>query len=215
MVDWVGNKKSLFSQLGATNHSDYQRAEHDYYATDPNAIDALFEQTDFFSGVKMVLEPACGGGHLAERMKKHGLYVVATDLYDYGYGDAVGMDFLEATIPGIVGADAIVTNPPYKYALEFCEKCVELMVPKFAMFLKLTFLESKKRRRFFEKHPPKYVAVFSERITVARNGDPEAFKKSSAACYAWFIWEKGFLGKPEILWLNKKGEKRKNEKSNL
>lgn len=28
-------------------------------------------------------------------------------------------------------------------------------------------------------------------------------KKSSAACYAWFIWEKGYAGKPEIVWINK------------
>lgn len=71
------------------------------------------------------------------------------------------------------------------------------------MFLKLTFLEGVGRQELFQKHPPRTVAVFTRRIQVARNGDPEMFKKSSAACYAWFIWEKGYTGKPEIVWINK------------
>ena len=97
----------------------------------------------------------------------------------------------------------IITNPPYKYALEFCEKAIDLVDTgyKVAMFLKLTFLEGQRRRKFFDKFPPKYVLVFSKRIQVARNGDEEMFKKSSAACYAWFIWEKGYTGKPTIEWI--------------
>ena len=31
--DWVGNKKSTFVTLGASNHSMRPRQEHDYYAT--------------------------------------------------------------------------------------------------------------------------------------------------------------------------------------
>jgi len=38
-------------------------------------------------------------------------------------------------------------------------------------------------------------------VQVAINGDPEMFAKSSAACYAWFIWEKDFKGAPEVKWL--------------
>ncbi len=32
--DWVGNKKSTFVTLGASNHAERPRQEHDYYATD-------------------------------------------------------------------------------------------------------------------------------------------------------------------------------------
>ena len=91
-----------------------------------------------------------------------------------------------------MAAPTIVTNPPYKYALEFVEHCIKLNAEVVAMFLKLTFLEGQKRQKFFEKYPPKTVAVFSKRVQVAINGDPEMFAKSSAACYAWFIWEKDF-----------------------
>lgn len=180
--DWVGNSKATFATLGASNHSNSDRQEHDYYATDPVAIKML-AQTDFFAGVKSVWEPACGGGHLAKAMEDLGLEVLATDLYNQGYGEP-GHDFLKATENH---CDAIVTNPPYKYALEFAQKMVDLGVDKFAVFLKLTFLEGQKRLEFFQEHPPRTVAVCTNRIQCAKNGAPEEFAKSSAACYAWFI----------------------------
>ena len=193
--DWIGNKKSTFVTLGASNHSTAPRQENDYYATDPKAINALnailpLENLE-------VWEPACGGGHLSMRMINLGASVVSTDLYDRGYGTA-GIDFFKTTN---LAAPVIVTNPPYKYAYEFVEHSMVLGADKVAMFLKLTFLEGQKRRRLFDKYPPKTVAVFSKRIQVAINGDPEMFTKSSAACYAWFIWEKGYSGKPEVVWL--------------
>lgn len=197
--DWTGNRKSTYATLGASNHANNERQIHDYYATDPVAIQML-KQTHFFDGVFKVWEPACGGGHLAEAMKELGYEVFATDLYDQGYGMS-GFDFLTSEMLG--KNDAIVTNPPYKYALEFCEHAIELGTPKIAMFLKLTFLEGAKRREFFKAHPPRYVAVCVNRVQCALNGDAEMFGKSSAACYAWFIWERGFKGNPEILWVER------------
>lgn len=195
--DWVGNKKSTFVTLGASNHTDRERQEHDYYATDPKAVDALYS-TGFFDDVAGIWEPACGSGHLSKRMEELiGYPVHSTDLYDRGYGKS-GVDFFRQDV---VCADAIVTNPPYRYAKEFVEHAIELDVRKVAMFLKLTFLEGQARRKLFEKHPPRYVFVFSKRIQVAINGDPEMFKKSSAACYAWFVWEKGYGGAPSIGWI--------------
>jgi hypothetical protein len=42
-------------------------------------------------------------------------------------------------------------------------------------------------------------------LQCAKNGDFETYKKGvgSAMCYAWFIWEKGYKGKPEIDYINK------------
>ena len=96
----------------------------------------------------------------------------------------------------------IITNPPYKYATEFVKKAINSITEghKVAMFLKIQFLESKKRRELFLKYPPKYVYVFSERVSCAKNGDFEKYP-SSAICYAWFLWVKGWFGNPEIKWL--------------
>lgn len=39
--DWTGNYNSIFKTLGASNHTDSEREQHDYYATEPKAIDVL------------------------------------------------------------------------------------------------------------------------------------------------------------------------------
>lgn len=197
MKDWIGNKKSTFSTLGASSHSNYDRAEFDYYATDPIAIDALLSVE---KPQNNIWENACGEGHLSNRLKELGYEVTTSDIIDRnGCVDQI-IDFLSFT--GNWHGD-ILTNPPYKYAQEWVEKSMKILREnsKMYLFLKLTFLEGQKRRKMFEKYPPKYVYVFSKRIQVARNGDPEMFKKSSAAAYAWFVWQKGFKGNPIIKWI--------------
>lgn len=51
----------------------------------------------------------------------------------------------------------IVTNPPYKYAQEFVEHALDTISNghKVAMYLKLTFLEGKKRQQLFNKKKSK------------------------------------------------------------
>ena len=76
---------------------------------------------------------------------------------------------------------------------------------KVAMFLKLTFLESKARKKLFEKYPPKVLYVSSSRLQCAKNGDFEKYKQAgvgTAVAYGWFVWEKGFKGEPVIRWIN-------------
>ena len=98
----------------------------------------------------------------------------------------------------------IVTNPPYKYAKEFVEKALDIIPPgrKVFMFLKIQFLEGQARQKLFETMQLKTVYVCTKRVLCAVNGD---FKDgmSSAVCYAWFEWEKGYFGNPQIKWINK------------
>ena len=57
--DWVGNKNTVFSQLGARNYAKEERQSEDYYATDPSAIDDLLKFEKFNNEI---WECACGGG---------------------------------------------------------------------------------------------------------------------------------------------------------
>lgn len=192
--DWTGNKATTFATLGASSHSKHDREENDYYATDPSTIEKLFKRESFSN---LIWEPACGAGHLSKAMEREGKLVYSSDLIDRNYGDEIG-DFLNWKTSYPIGD--IITNPPYKYAQEFVEKAIELTNNKVAMFLKLTFLEGQKRKKLFEKYPPKTVYVFSQRQKCAINGD-FANTGSSAACYAWFVWEKGYTGETIIKWI--------------
>lgn len=195
MKDWTGNNKSAFSTLGASNHSDDERQQDDYYATDPNAVERLLQVETFD---KYIWEPACGEGHISKVLEAHGYEVSSSDLIYRGYGDKEFYDFLAHD--DYLYDEDIITNPPYKYALEFVQKALNSISEghKVAMLLKLQFLEGQKRKKFFEENPPKKVYVFSDRIECAKNGN---FIGNCAVSYAWFIWEKGFTGNPTIHWL--------------
>ena len=196
MKDWKGNKASVFKTLGASNHCDHERQREDCYATEPKAAEWLCRLETFS---KRILEPSCGEGHLSKVLSANGYDVTSRDLIDRGYGDVA--DFL--SIDNTEWNGDIVTNPPYRYAQEFVEKALSIIPDgrKVAMFLKLTFLEGKARKRLFEVFPPCRIWVSSSRLKCALNGDFEAMG-SSAAAYAWFIWEKGYKGDTIIKWFN-------------
>lgn len=194
--DWIGNKKSTFVTLGASSHSDNERQREDYYATEPKAVEELLKIETFCDSI---LEPACGEGHISEVLKRNGYHVVSRDLVDRGYGDVA--NFL--SIDNMLWDGDVITNPPYRYAQEFVEKALQI-VPKgrkIAMFLRLQFLEGKKRKELFMRTPPKTVWVSSSRLKCAINGD-FAQAGSSAAAYAWFVWEKGYCGSTTVRWFN-------------
>lgn len=198
--DWSGDANSVYKIIGASNHSDENRADDDYYATPKEAVEELLKREQFF---RYVWEPACGGGHISEVLKAYGYDVLSSDIVDRGYPNTYTADFLTVNPkPKEYIPRDIITNPPYSKAKEFIEKALEISMDstKIAMFLKLTFLESKSRRDLFNKNPPKYVYVFSNRVWCAKNGNFDE-AKSSAVAYAWFVWVKGFRGEPKIRWI--------------
>lgn len=189
-------KNKVYTTLGASNHVPEEREKYDYYATDPEAVEMLLEMEKFN---QYIWEPACGEGHISEVLKQHNYQVASTDLIDRGYGENF-FNFLESEGEWV---GDIITNPPYKHAQEFLEKSMELIKhgAKIAMFLKLTFLEGKRRAKMFERYPPKIIYVSSSRIRCAKSGDFNT--DTSAVAYCWFIWIKGFKGEPIIKWFNK------------
>lgn len=193
--DWTGNKTSVFKTLGASSHSEMERAENDFYATDPKAVKELLKKETFN---KNIWECACGEGHISKVLESHGYNVRSTDLIDRGYGEV--QDFL---ISNEIFPGDIITNPPYRYAKEFVEKSLDSIKPgnKVAMFFRIQFLEGKSRRELFDRNPPIRIYVPSGRINCSKNGDFEHYN-GGAVCYAWFIWEKGYKGLPVLDWIN-------------
>lgn len=177
--DWTGSITSTFVCIGASNHSKSEREQHDYYATEPKALEILLEHESF---TPEVWEPACGEGHLSQVLINNNYAVRSSDLIDRGYPETEVMDFLSVEE---TNTRDIITNPPYKYAHEFVQKALDIsdVGTKVAMFLKLTFLEGKKRRKLFDEHPPKRIYVSSSRLTCAKNGDFERYpRRRSGVC---------------------------------
>lgn len=194
----------IYATLGASNHSNEERDPNDYYATDPKALELLLDEYgDEINLGKGIWEPAAGGGHLAEALRKRGHYVYASDVVDHGYKYDQLIDFFAVNNANCMD---IVTNPPYCVAKEFVEHALEVIDTgrKVLMFLKVTFLESKKRKELFEKYPPRAIYVSSSRLQCAKGGnfDKYANGTGTAIAYAWFLWEKGYNGDTVVRWFN-------------
>lgn len=194
MKDWTGN-----SSVRNCNKRSTESEPHDYYATEPRAVELLLKQ-EYFDPLGTIWEPACGEGHISKVLQAHGYEVYSSDLIDRGFGVS-GLNFLENGRPDDSWEGDIVTNPPYKYAREFVEEALRLVAPgcKVAMFLKLTFLEGQGRRDLFRENPPHTVYVSSARLQCGKNGD---FSGASMVAYAWFIWHKGHAGPTLLKWIN-------------
>lgn len=194
--DWTGNSKSIHTTLGASNHSVEDREENDYYATEPKAGELLLTLEPFS---RNILEPSCGEGHLSKVFIFAGHEVESSDLIDRGFGYISDFLLRKEKFDG-----DIITNPPYKFAVEFIKKSLELVSEggKVTMFLKVTFMEGQKRKPLFVNSPPKSIYISSSRIKCVKNGDFANNKDSSAVAYAWYVWHKGFTGATEVKWFN-------------
>lgn len=199
--DWTGNANSIWKTLGASNHTDKERQNEDYYATDPIAAEWLLKIEEIPKD-KPIWECAAGEKHLSKVFEEHGYKVRSSDLI-VRIEDVEQLDFLTSneTWDG-----TIITNPPYNQAVNFIQKAMESITEgnKVIMFLKVQFLEGKSRKKLFEKYPPKTVWVSSSRITCAKNGDFEYMKANggSAVAYAFYVWQKGYKGDTILKWFN-------------
>ena len=166
------------------------REKNDFYATPEESTEKLLRVVTFRG---RIYEPCCGQGHISEVLIKHGYEVFSSDLVDRGYGTP-RVDFLMESQKH----DNIETNPPFKNALEFAERALELSRYKVALLLKLSFLEGVARRNFFKRYPPEKVWVFSQRQALMKNGEPHS---GGMLALAWFVWSKGNIESPTIGWV--------------
>jgi hypothetical protein len=163
----------------------------DFFPTPRWATFALIDNEKFSGNI---WESACGDGAMSEVLAATGQPVKSTDLFDRGYGEG-GHDFLKATSK----ANNIVTNPPYNCAEGFVSNGLQLADRKFALLLRLAFLEGANRANtIFAKKPPSRVWVFSERITFYMKGAKQA--GSGTTAYAWFVWDKNAPSGTELKW---------------
>jgi hypothetical protein len=139
-------------------------------------------------------EPSCGNGALVVPLRNRGFDVVATDLNDWGCPDSTSdVDFLENVAGQFApkGQFGIVTNPPFNIVESYVERAVE-RAPYVALLLRLAFLESEGRMRWFPTVGLRRVHIIGERLPMMHRHGYEGPKLTSAAmAFAWYIFEHG------------------------
>ncbi len=191
--------------LGSSSHSSDERETLDFYATDPDSLVLFLDriQKDSIKLDTNIWEIACGDGAISNVLKARGYNVFSTDIVNRRDScDALFDMSKDDTLLKFYGD--ILTNPPYSLVETFVRKSLGMVWDRarVVMYLRLQFLEGKKRKKLFDDFPPKYVYVHSSRQSTYKNNEKEQNKKkASAICFAWFIWEKGFQGDPVIRWI--------------
>lgn len=174
------------------------REVNDWYIEPVEAVEALL-RAERFSGLSW--DPACGLGTIPKAMVAADLEVDGSDIVDRYGGQFHVCDFLTDFDQPYEPVANIVCNPPFKLARQFVDKALTIASHKVAMLLPLTFLEGQARAAWLATTPLARVHVFSWRISMPPGelltaGKVEA--KGGKKCFAWFVFEHGWQGAPQL-----------------
>ena len=175
----------LASGTGDKRHAIKIRKD-DLYETPPEAVAALLRAETLPA---VIWEPACGPGSIVRVLRAFGRQVYATDLVDYETPDQdeAGWDFLmETQLP--IGAQMILTNPPFKNAADFVRKALDLC-PHVVMLMRLAFLEGVGRSDILDGGKLARVHIFRNRLPLMHRDGWEGNKSTNTMAFAWFIWD--------------------------
>ena len=177
---------------GSLRH-DHKARGDDLYETPIQATRALIRTGEL---PNVIWEPAAGRGAMVGPLREAGYKVAASDIRDYGVEGARVLDFMSFTQPSPF--EAIVTNPPYRFANEFARKGLEL-APKVILLLRWAYAEGARRSDLIDGHLTR-VYLGKERLPMMhRDGWQGPKIKGGAMPFAWFVFERDKARSPEFI----------------
>ena len=168
-----------------SSHSNLDRGLDPYF-TPPAATFSLLAIEKL---PRRIWEPAAGNGAISSILAlTHQVY--PSDIADYGNPEIhTSIDYLNTDLSfppdDLVG---IVTNPPFKLALQFIQKSLT-EVSYSAWLLRTNFLESTSRLPLFISNPPSRIHISSRRLPMMHRHNWSGPTAPSNTCHAWFIWD--------------------------
>lgn len=172
--------------------SGYARAANDYYREPPWVVHGLLDVEEF-PGLN--LDPACGSGTIPRAFLARGLECLGSEKMHRGFGRQ-GVSFFDYT-PDV---DNIVSNPPYGVIEQFIGHALQCARSKVAILARLALLEGAARQPFLKNTPLARVWVSSRRVSMPP-GDSQIEAKGGTVAFAWFVWERGWVGPATVGWL--------------
>lgn len=146
-----------------------ERKPMDVYETPEWAVKALFDMIPINHSWKY-MEPCRASGRFYNHMPIGSAWGEIRE----------GVDYLNTEYNHV---DCIITNPPYLLAQEFVTKALD-DADIVIMLLRLGFLESHIRNKWWQDNKPSSLMVLSQRPSFTEDG------KTDGSGYAYFIWDK-------------------------
>ncbi|MDF1699592.1 MAG: hypothetical protein P1V36_00335 [Planctomycetota bacterium] len=188
--------------MSATNRGGERDKLDRYYTPDylANQLVGLLDREELHT----VVEPSVGGGAFVNAVYKHTkgkATVVGVDLDPEADGKDIVDEFylgkfeevahlVENDYPSVT---AVVGNPPF-YAAEVQVRQSLEMAPVVGFILRLSFLATMRRAKFWSETPLSEVYVLCRRPSFTGGG-------TDAADYGFFVWRHGHVGAPSIRWI--------------
>ena len=104
--------------------------------------------------------------------------------------------------------DYIVSNTPYKNANDFIVKCMKVCKEKFCLLYPLDYCNGIGRyNQVYNndlgwKLSKMYVYVRKSFLTEKFIDNEGIYYKTGMGCYAWFVFEKDYIGETKMRWIN-------------
>lgn len=179
--------------MSSTNRG-YKRHKSDYYVTPQKDIKVFLGEFVKHEAIKgYVLDPCAGGDEKHEMsyptvLKECGFTeddIVTIDIRRDSRADIID-DYRDISDRG--DFNTIITNPPFKIALDVIKKALrDVNDGGFViMLLRLNFLGTQKRFEFWQNNKPKYIFVHHKRMSFTDKGGTDSIE------YAHFVWQKGY-----------------------
>ena len=179
------------------------REKNDFYATPPEAVEALLRAVPDLAPGSTIWEPACGDGAIAEVLNIYGHNVHCTDLVRR-MDNMVEQDFFTFDSSPLPNCDTIITNPPYQMVVDgklrrveyFINHCANIFgIKRFFLLLKTTAIAGQARTPILEASGLKTLYQFRHRISFID-------KTKNMIDFAWFEFEVGYTKPPQIKWIS-------------
>jgi hypothetical protein len=163
------------------------RQDDDYYATPPEATQALIAAYGLNLHCRGIIhEPCCGDGKISEVLKADNHTVISTDLVYRGYGHQ--FDIFELTAGnGFEPYPIVITNPPFNLAERIVRHVLGTWKSEcLILLLKSTFFHAADRADdLWNTYRPSRVYMLPWRLDFLGKGRP------TMEC-SWFIWDKKY-----------------------
>lgn len=176
----------------------FDREIHEHYV-EPEWCSRRLFNVERFKGI--IHDPCCGFGRIPQAAKAAGLKTTYSDIIDRGYDPSKCKpwgNFLASCDQ----TDNIICNPPFNIFEQFANKALQLSRRKVAMIWIVPrlnaagWLQDTPLARIWlltprPSMPPGHMITDGGKIT----GDTRDF--------CWIVWEKSYVGPPEIRWLKR------------
>ena len=180
----------------------WERDASDWYVEPAVVSLALFRELPFSS---KIWDPACGMGRIAKSAQYCGKHVKMSDIVNRTSDPIEVKDFREFDYRKF--DYDIVTNPPFAIAEQFVQHAISMLDvgQKAAFLLPLVWMSGfSTKRDWMPNSPLRYIAPISPRPSMPPGKVILSGTKpgNGTKDFGWFVWEIGFSGQPEIVFLN-------------